>query len=63
MAITLNSMKKNLVNARRSSRVQIDSQRVQHIQNALAQGTSKKALCIIYGLDYDDLKDIRNGRY
>lgn len=60
MAITANQMKNNLQRARRSSKVQMNPERVQTIKNALAQGLSKKALCVVYGLDYSDLKAIKH---
>lgn len=58
MAITSLQMKANLQQARRSSRVQLNQVMREDIKRQLKQGTSKKLLCMLYGLSYEDLKDI-----
>ncbi|WP_282251070.1 hypothetical protein [Vibrio campbellii] len=59
MAVTFDSMKKNLVDARRSASVPIN---VSHINRCLAQGISKKAVCSFYGISYQQLKAVRHAR-
>ncbi|PTP95475.1 hypothetical protein [Vibrio splendidus] len=59
MAITANRMKDNLRQARRSARVEITPQAKNHIRECLVQGMSKKALITLYGISYQDLKELR----
>lgn len=58
-AITHYQMKQNLQQARRSSRVEITPERARAMRDAMADGCSKKILCTIYGVTYDDLKTIK----
>ncbi|WAI96191.1 hypothetical protein [Vibrio phage vB_VhaP_PG11] len=58
MAVTAFVMKSNLQQARRSSRVQLNQTMKEDIKRQLKQGTSKKLLCVLYGLSYEDLKTI-----
>ncbi len=61
MATTHNQMKENLRIARRSFRADINDTTRSDIKRAVTMGLSKKALTIIYGLEYSDIKLICQG--
>ena len=61
MGITQNALQANLRNARRPDSVHITPRRAQAIREGVSSGLSKKAICIIYSIDYKQLKDICRG--
>ena len=58
MAITQNQLQKNLRNARRPDAVYIDPKRAEAIRKGVRDGLSKKAICLVYSIDYQQLKEI-----
>ncbi|MDR9827044.1 hypothetical protein RCJ22_15645 [Vibrio sp. FNV 38] len=58
MAITANQMKANLQQARRGSPIPLSEGDIEAIKQMVKEGVSKKILCTLCGIDYQQLKQL-----